>query len=264
MRSLIFAIILYVHATSVTGSITKRRLCLSYRLISSRGDYNILNKSVVHTENNCMTECVRHVDCWAFNFFHNGTCELLPMIGDCEEPRLKNGSIFAHLTTCKRLIPMNLLPRNWSLDECLKWIPYNKDSPCPTDAVISPSGICMTLSFSHGLYMPGWFAEPNGFRFATEKQRALRCPNGYVAQLVDGCSSTWQNYIVGDPIPPNAVQVSVWRDGTPLYSIGWFLAGRRGNNFMGYYLPTTQTVYIVRGIVHNPTNVKIMVLNWSV
>ena len=35
----------------------------------------------------------------------------------------------------------------------------------------------------------------------------------------------WQDYTGGDPIPQNTVQVSVWRDGTPVYGVAFFRNG---------------------------------------
>ena len=69
----------------------------------------------------------------------------------------------------------------------------------------------------------------------------------------------WQDYNVGDPIPQNAVQVSVWRDGTPLYGVDFF---HNGGYYIGYYLPTIRKVYIMAGEVFSPTIVEMLVRNW--
>ena len=262
MKKFILAII-YVYASSVISSISKRRLCLSYRTESTRGDYTILHSTVVRGEHWCTIKCTRHPHCWAFNFLYDGTCELLPVQGDCEEPRSQPNSTFVHLSTCEGRTPVELSPRNWTENDCLTWLPHNKDLPCPPGVLRSSSrNYCLSLTPWNGLYIPGWFESPLGFRLVTEDLQTQRCPEGFVVKSVVGCATTWQNYVAGDAIPPNAVQVSVWRDGTPLYSVECYLS--LGGYHIGYYLPTTQRVYIMAGRVFSPTHVKMLVLNWSV
>ena len=128
MRKFILAII-YAYATSELSSISKRCLCLSYRTASTWGDYTILHSTVAHREHWCMIKCIHHPHCWAFNFLYDGTCELLPTLGDCEEPRSQPNSTFVHLSTCKGRTPVELPPRNWTENTCLTWIPHNKTLP---------------------------------------------------------------------------------------------------------------------------------------
>ena len=241
----------------------KRKLCLSQRLSSSRADYSILNTTVAFGENQCMINCARNADCWAFNFFTNGTCELLTALGNCGEARPQTGSVFVQLSACEGANPQEFIPRNWTKDDCLIWIPLNKESPCPPGVLMSSSNeFCLSLAPHHNLYMPGWFYFPNAFRFARDDKRSpQKCPDGYVVKEAPGCTATWQGYIPGDPIPPNAAQVSVWRDGTPLYAVE-HLRDIAGDDFIGYYLPTDQKTYIMMGEIFNPTEVRILVLNW--
>ena len=261
-KNIILLILACVHMASVTCRTNKRRLCLSYRLGSSRADYGILDTTVASDEHRCMMNCVRHPDCWAFNFINNGTCELLPTLGECEETLTQTESVFIHLSTCDGENPQELMPRNWTTDECLMWIPHSIGSPCPPGVLkSSTNNNCFSLTPNYNLYMPGWFAPDLGFRFVTEDQRTKRCPEGYVVKVAPGCTVTWQGYSVGDPIPANATQVSVWRDGTPLYAVERHISSG-GGYFIGYYLPTVQTVYIMAGRVFNPTNVRILVVNW--
>ena len=207
-----------------------------------------------------MVNCVRHADCWAFNYINNGTCELLPALGECEEARTETGSTFAHLSVYNKERPRELIPRNWTMYECLIWLPHNKDSPCPPVTLLSTSyNYCLSLAPFYNLYMPGWFHSPNGFRFVTEVQTTKKCPDGYVVQVDPRCTATWQDYTVGDPIPLNAVQVSEWRDGTPLYAVEYEKGS--GGYYIGYYLPTVQTVYIMAGSVISPTDVRMLVIN---
>ena len=244
------------------SSIMKRRLCLSYRMESSLGDYNALHKTAAPGEHWCMMKCIRHPDCWAFNFFQDDTCELLSGL-DCGELRPQPNSTFVHLSTCEGESPVNLSPKNWAEHKCLMWTPHNKDLPCPPDVLRGTDGkYCVSLAPWKGLYMPGWFRTPNGYRFVTESQTTKRCPAGYVVKSAVGCTMVWQNYTVGDPVPPNAVQVSVWRDGTPLYTAEYQRGG--AGNYIGYYLPNIRKVYVMAGKVFSPTHVKILVLNWFV
>ena len=253
-------IIIYVYANLATSSITKRRLCLSYRMRSSWGNVNIFYTTAAHSEHSCMMKCIRNPDCWAFNFFHDGTCELLAALGDCVEPRSQLNSTFVHLSTCDGETPVDLSPRNWTENECLTWIPHNKDLVCPPGLLrVTSDGFCLSLAPSRGLYMPGWFHSPHGFRFVTTNQTTQRCPDGYVVKAAVGCTTAWQNYTAGDPVPPNAVQVSVWKDGTSLYSVAY--SPNSIGYFIGYYLPTSQKVYYMGGAVFSPTDVKILVLN---
>ena len=260
MKTFISIITTWMYVTSVMSIISKRRLCLSYRMESSRGDHSIFHKSVAPGEHWCMMKCIRHPNCWAFNYFQNGTCDLLPVLGDCDEPHSQAGSIFGHLSTCKGEMPMDLT-RNWTLDACLTWTSHNKDLPCPEGVLMATDGkFCLSLAPYHGLYIPGWFKSPS-FRLIGENQKTMKCPAGYVVEIAAGCNATWQSYTVGDPVPPNAPQISVWRDGTPLYVVEY----RRpinGRYHFGYYLPTVQRVYIMAGSVLSPVHVRMMVLNW--
>ena len=65
-----------------------------------------------------------------------------------------------------------------------------------------------------------------------------------------------------DPVPPNAIQISVWRDGSPLYCVEYLYGF--GGFYIGYYIPTMEKVYIMAGRVLSSTHVKILVLNWSI
>ena len=260
MKKNILAII-YVYASSVISDISKRRLCLSYRRESTRGDYTILHSTVVRGEHWCMIKCIRHPHCWAFNFLYDGTCELLPTLGACKEPRSQPNSTLVHLSKCDGETPVELSPRNWTENDCLTWIPHIKDLPCPPGVLKSSSrNYCLSLIPWNGLYMPGWFQSPLGFRLVTENQQTQRCPDGYLLISAVGCTFAWQHYTVGDPLPPNAVQISVWRDGTPLYSVQYHTIG---GYYIGYYIPTTKKVYIMAWRVRSPIHVQMLVLNWS-
>ena len=256
--------IIYVYASAVISIITKRRLCLSYRMESSWGQYNTIHKTDALDENWCMIKCTRHFDCWAFNFFHNGTCELLPAL-DCGELHSRPDSTFVHLSKCEGETPGDLPPRNWTENKCLTWIPHNKALRCPPGLItvtVTNAGddFCLSLALWKGLYLPGWFHRPLGFRFVTTNQTTHRCADGYVVKSAVGCTTAWQDYTAGDPIPPNAVQVSVWKDGTPLYSVLYSPASL-SDNYAGYYIPNTQKVYIMAGTVSSPTEVKMLVIN---
>ena len=146
MGKFILAII-YVYASSVISDMSKRRLCLSYQMEATRGDYTILHSTVVRGEHWCMIKCIRHPHCWAFNFLYDGTCELLPTRGDCKEPRSQPNSTFVHLSKCDGETPVELSPRNWTANACLTWLPHNKDLPCPPGVLKSSSRhYCLSLA----------------------------------------------------------------------------------------------------------------------
>ena len=260
MKMFVSILIISMHASSVMSVITKRRLCLSYRMESSHGDHNITSRTVAHGESWCMRKCIRHPDCWAFNYFQNGTCEFLPVLGDCDEPHSQAGSTFVHLSTCTGEMPINHT-RNWTSDACLTWIPHNKGLPKPRGMLMGTDGkLCLSLVHFHGLYIPGWFRR-GIFRLVRQDQEIQKCPAGYVAKLASGCTITWQNYTAGQPVPQNALQISVWRDGTPLYAVEFLR--RNTYYYIGYYLPTAQRVFIMASRVINPVHVRMLVLNWE-
>ena len=140
MRKIVL-LILHLHdSLAAMISIIKRHMCLSYRMESSLGGYGALDKSAVPGEHWCMIKCIRHPGCWAFNFFCDGTCELLYVLGDCEELRSQHNSTFVHLSTCVGKTPVNMSPRNWTENACLTWIPHNKDLPCPPGVLTGSGG----------------------------------------------------------------------------------------------------------------------------
>ena len=231
---------------------------------STQGDHSILHKTVTPGESWCMMKCIRHPDCWPFNYFQNGTCELLPVLGGCDEPHSQAGSTFFQLSTCKGDTPVDLT-RNWTSNACLLWVQHHTDLPWPDGVLMSTSGIfCLSLAPYHGLYIPGWFRvgmKPS-FRLVTEHHKTQKCLAGYVVKIAAACTTTWQYFTVGSPVPPNALQISNWRDGSPLYAVENHRPNS-GLNYIGYYLLTTCRVYIMAGRVLSPVHVRTLVLNWN-
>ena len=70
------------------------------------------------------------------------------------------------------------------------------------------------------------------------------------------CPTAWQAYSVGDPIPGEAVRVSTWKDGTPLYMVSKFLGGV---SRLGYLLPSANRTFIVYMGLNSPMNVSLLV-----
>ena len=58
------------------------------------------------------------------------------------------------------------------------------------------------------------------------------------------CPTAWQAFTVGDPIPANAVRVSTWKGGTPLYVVSKLFGGV---SYLGYLLPSANRTFILRG-----------------
>ena len=136
---------------------------------------------------------------------------------------------------------------SWTLTQenaCLTWIPHIKALPCPPGVLKSSSrNYCFSLAPWNGLYMPGWFESPLGFRLITENQQSQRCPDGYQLISAVRCIFAWQHYTVGDAVPPSAVQGNMWKHGTPLYCVKFQY--RINACYIGYYLHTIQNVYIM-------------------
>ena len=112
----------------------------------------------------------------------------------------------------------------WTLTQELDWewlsdvATTHQNLPCPTGVFKSPSrNYFLSLAPWNGLYIPDWFQSSLGFRLATENQQTQRCLDGYLIIFAVGCTFAWQHYTVGGAVSPNAVQVSVWKDGTLLY-----------------------------------------------
>ena len=86
--------------------------------------------------------------------------------------------------------------------------------------------------------------------------RPQRVKAGYLLRVAPECATEWQDYRVGDPVPLQAVRVSSWKDGTPLYSV----CARLGDGwFLGYYLPVVQRPFIMNKKTENPTFVRMLV-----
>ena len=247
---------------------TKRKICIELSIGSSRWNRTVL-KSIPGVRNSdCMVRCAHNPSCGAYNWIHtNGTCELLPVLGDCPgESVEEEDSMFVHLADCTGHMPLVVARRNWSADSlCLTWRlvdTFNGVDSCAADILRSPSPeACASLIPSKGTYLPGWYINREAFRTVTEDVKPLVCSGkgvGYLLRVAPGCPTDWVWYRVGEPIPTNAVQVSTWEDGTPLYFV---TATDPPGDFwhIGYLLPSIPKTFIYSSDVYSPTTVKILV-----
>ena len=203
--------------------------------------------------------------CMVFNMWHDqGTCELLPDLGDCGESRRQKVSTLTHLKPCIAASPWSVNGLNLSTkSSCFNWTLHSKTVSCPVNAIRSPLGclVCLALTPYKGLYLPSWHWSPSGFRIVQIDKRTKRCPQGYLLQETPNCSVSWVRYKVGEPIPVNAVLVSTWTNESPIY----FVASNVDKNIyhIGYYLAQADVSYIMVGRVWNPSKVFILVYTWQ-
>ena len=246
-------------------TVSNRKLCVEYQVESSRATDGILTVIHGNTPSKCIIHCTRNPLCMAFNTWHDqGTCELLPDLGDCGESRIQEGSTFTHLKSCNAESPWSVHGLNLSTNlSCFNWTLHSKTVSCPINAIRSPHGghVCLALTPHKGLYLPSWHGSPNGFRFVKVDKRTKWCPRGYLLQGSPNCSVSWALYKVGEPIPVNAIQVSTWTNESPLY----FVASNVRNNvyYIGYYSAQAEMSYIMFGNVWNPNEVFILVCIWQ-
>ena len=144
--------------------------------------------------------------------------------------------------------------RNWSVDAtCLTWRRVDAvrgvDS-CAGDILRSPSPLaCASIIPSKGTYLPGWYNNGEEFRTVIEDIKLLVCLGpgvGYLLRVAPGCPTDWIWYNMGETIPNNAVKVSIWKDGTPLY----FVTSTDHTGFwhMGYLLPSIPQTFFRLGV----------------
>ena len=246
------------HAQICLVASNKRNLCLEYKVQESRWNKDIISILQTSLESVCLRQCGHQPRCMAYNWFPEvGTCELLPALDACDETEEQEGSVFVHLRDCNNTTPWELGRRNWSAEApCLSWRRFQSSQICPSDIVRDDLGrFCVALVPHKGVYIPGWYSLK--YRMVTEEAESVKCSGtqyGYLLQVAAGCPTAWKNYTVGDPIPTQAVQVSTWMDGTPLYMVA-----HEPNLGMGYYFPPLQQTFIMMITTTNPMDVLMLV-----
>ena len=211
-------IILAVALRTMSGKLHKRKLCVEYRISQDKKKADFLWVGHYTHESGCLQRCCRHSKCSAYNYLQSGTCQLLPAIRDRNEPEKLGGSSYVQLADCTADIV-------WQVDHngmkasrpCLIWHrPLGGKVICPPEMLKGPDNrYCAGVGLNKGLYLPGWY-DIGQFRLISDKVAPLWCEDGYFLQVRPNCSSLWQNYTVGDPIPEQAAQIRVWKDGTPV------------------------------------------------
>ena len=238
---------------------TKRRLCVEYKIQNSRWSKETLSTVKNTQQSECLRRCGRHPICMAYNWFgRNGTCELLPGLGDCAETEEHSGSLFVHLGNCQGRTHWDVGRRNWSSDApCLTWVQSDSDQDCPANVLRDKNWVrCVSMTPHKGLYLPGWFNNPS-FRVVTEQGLPNRCTgpqSGYLLYVDPQCPIKWQDYTAGDPIPSQAIKVSSWKDGRPLYLVcDSFHSG------IGYYIAHHQLAFIMMATTRSPSDMLMLV-----
>ena len=200
----------------------------------------------------------------AYNMHQNNTCELVPQAGSCNETKEQEGSIFVHLSECRDEVPWAVGRRNWTEHSpCISWIPFEalyRGRNCPPEVFRSPNGwACVTISAHKGMYLPGFYSPLAQFRIIDEDSKPVWCYGyaGYGLVVAPECRTAWLPYTVGNPIPPKALQVSTWKDGEPIYIVGTLLLRTA---YIGYYLPSANRTFILKGGLHSPNQVDILAL----
>ena len=173
-----------------------------------------------------------------------GTCKLLPGIHTCHVPDELEGSFFVHLTDCNGDVA-------WQVDhpdinankKCLTWHrPLHDSVICPPDVLRTPNNkVCAGVGANKGLYLPGWY-DTGKFRVISAEGTILRCTDGYFLEVKPDFPVLWQDYTIADPIPGQAVQISVWKDGTPLCLVAARFTTRW---LIGYYLTTAKRTFFL-------------------
>lgn len=237
----------------VAGGVTKQRFCIQFAMDSGRADYDIISTRSGLTKQACMIECVRHVDCMAFNYGHSGgLCEFFPAISACQEPGEAKGFVFFHLGQCE----MNFTPCWGSPRLSSQWEALGR-SP-DTSRLVAMGTRYVSMLFHKGLYLPGWFQSgeelhhivtPGNYTMAT-------CPDGYFLTFPTPSDYAWIKYTAGDVIPDGAVTGGVWLNGLVLYIIKGTIIKE---TVSGYYNPATGTASIVVDDVYYITTMHMLV-----
>ena len=253
-----YLVIMAVGLEIILGRSDKRKLCVEYRVSNGHRNENFLGVSHYKSASRCLQQCCRFPLCSAYNYLQNGTCQLLPRTGNCNAPEKLEGSSYVNLRDCRGDIVWQVnRPDIKTSKQCIIWHrPLGGSVICFSEILRAPDNkYCAGVGANKGLYLPGWY-ENGKFRVVSEQSTKLICKAGYFLQVTPNCSSMWQDYTVGDPIPGQAVQISVWKDGTPLYMV----AVRIGFWYVGYYLPSAKRTFVLVRQVESPTNVKMLIM----
>ena len=252
MRFLITVIFLLVSDT--VSALSKRKLCVTFQIINSRGDYGEL-ASMNGTMRDCMLACGRLNNCSAMNYnTDSGVCELLPEISECYRPAPQSGYIFRHLGACvgQEPIPWGTEDEDLRVDDGERWKWSLQESVDGDYSVVAEfsrgNSRSASLAFHKGLYYPGWYADNgSGYRLITREGTQQNCASGYVLTSRNDVTYDWEAYTTGSAVPLNALQVGVWFDGQPLYLVKKNIDGREV--FTYYVTGNVDVMFVMNGVV---------------
>ena len=253
------------HIIRVDAVARKRRLCTDYEIQHYQStDEPLQNYTHIGTRSLCMVQCVRHSDCWAFNYHpDSATCTLLPAAG-CMTLESQNGYLYVHLSDCN-MVTVKEIHR--PPDGGWHWARTN--SPASRNDLIQLPGQkirYVSRVYYDGLYLLGWYQPTSDTPFravSPEDNEAVNCPpeTGEFLAFNNTSDYRWQSYVAGDRLPNNAAVITYLRDGTPLYVVKKSFPGTPGYELTGFYDPVSEKNYFVNSGVVTPSAVKILLVN---
>ena len=271
MRKLVNFVILLSLTNICKTWANKTKLCVEFRVRNSRWNHGILDV-MNSSESGCLQQCARHPNCRAYNLWRNGTCELVRGMGECNETEEQGCCTYTHLRECTGRVPWDVGRRNWSSDlPCLIWKRYKAGAVgCPLGTLRGLAGNnCATVIPYKGLYLPGRYVYTSSSHrsepwFHTvdflEQALPIKChDHAYALHVTSQCPTDWLTFKIGDALPPGAVRVSSWVDGSPVYLVE---SEEKPYPTLGYFLVTRQQTFISTRS-KEPTGMITLVYVWS-
>lgn len=266
---------MYFVVSHTSGSISKEKRVVEYRLIDTRIDnVPLLGTIPQSTISGCYMACVETAGCENVNYCNdNNLCEMMetPYITGGPEFPTQFGCINVKLSTLPLFFLLanswQSVPRNHSIGaECWTWSFYDRSAPLPEDMLMVFPDATVVSVFYYGRFTPAHFRlsdESSQFAMETPFIRArflVSAPPDpgrrgiYVFRNTGGCSTSWLNFTIGYSLPPNAMVAGFEHDGAPLYVI------ESGQN-IGNYNHEKQEAMVYNGRQVNPSDMSILVVN---
>ena len=201
------------------------------RCVTASKNYTIVANIPVHI---CTHMCMQHPNCSVINYNHaHHYCQLTSE--ECDH--IEEDAEFM-------VTAMNF-PKCTSTTEspCLRWEPAGAD--VTTFRVRCSSGEYVGRLVFPTDILVGWYY--NSVAVWRNGASHWSTTGAEVLQLYPNCSSSWEPYTPGDPIPTNAVLGGYLGDPcsvTPIID-GTVMSSNTGGKRCGYYNPKTRLGYIV-------------------
>ena len=246
---------IYVLGSHATISMKKRRLCVDVVVDNYRSDAPVLGVHTGVKQNQCLSQCVRNIQCNAFHFrIDGGTCEHLSKRLYCMPQNLNSGTVYVELDKCEQYPPRRaFLPPegNWH---------WRSNTQNLVDGVHIGTNKYVSRVFERGVYLPGWWSRNTGvFRVARpyDSSKAICGIRNHDELLVlPPDTYWWSDFVVGSPVPVGAVIGGYWMDLSPLYIVKYKEAGIPCAGYNS--VRTTKSSIYCFGVKH-PNETKILV-----